>query len=311
MTPPDENAFEDQYLVRYLVGDLPAEEADRLDQLSIAHDDFAWRLREIENDLVDSYVRSELNGETLARFKAFYMATAKRRQKVQFAEGLRRFQASNATASERADKQSKSRAPFWGTFPSRIAPQFGISFAALVMLLAGYLLLQNAHLRREARDARAQYESTNQHARDLENELKQHHTTNTEAQNKLELSDRTTADIGQLKTVSLLLPPPTRGMSSLQTVTVRPHTDLVVLLLTLESADYSRYSVTVKDPATNEVVWQSSGLDAGSIGGRKVVSAALRANLLKQRNYIAEVAGLPNAGRQRIVGDYPFHVVLR
>src|SRR5258708_39459475 len=95
----DQNVFEDQYLVRYLVrylvGDLPAEEADRLDQLSIAHDDFAWRLREIENDLVDSYVRSELNGETLARFKAFYMATAKRRQKVQFAEGLRQLQATN------------------------------------------------------------------------------------------------------------------------------------------------------------------------------------------------------------------------
>src|SRR5260221_9095715 len=306
----DQNVFEDQYLVRYLVGALPAEEADRLDQLSIAHDDFAWRLREIENDLVDSYVRSELNGETLARFKAFYMTTAKRRQKVQFAEGLRRFQASYSTA---ANKPSKPRAPFWGTFPpSQIAPQFGISFAALVMLLiAGYLLLQNAHLRREVRDARAQYESTNQHARDLENELKQQRTANTEAQKSLEPPDRPAADIGQLKTVSLLVPPPTRGLSSLQTVTVRPQTDLVVLLLTLESADFPRYRVTVKDPTTNEVAWQSSDLDAGSVGGRKVVSAALLANLLGGRNYIAEVAGLPNAGRQRIVGDYPFHVALR
>jgi hypothetical protein len=32
---------------------------------------------------------------------------------------------------------------------------------------------------------------------------------------------------------------------------------------------------------------------------------------LKERNYIAEVAGLTNAGKQRIIGDYPFHVVLR
>jgi hypothetical protein len=301
----DQNVFEDQYLVRYLVGALPAEEADRLDQLSIANDDFAWRLRELENDLVDSYVRSELNGETLARFKAFYMATAKRLQKVQFAEGLRQLQATNATAGERAHKQSKSRAPFWGTFPLRIAPQFGISFAALGMLLiAGYLLLQNAHLRREVRDTRAQYESIDQRARNLENKLKQQWA-------KTETQKPPTVDIGQMKTVSLLLPPPTRGLSSLQTVTVQPHTDLVVLLLTLESADYSRYSVTVKDPATNEVVWQSSGLDAGSVGGRKVVSAALRANLLRGGNYIAEVAGLPNAGRQRIVGDYPFHVALR
>ena len=98
MPSPDKNVFEDQYLVRYLVGALPAEEVDRLDQLSVVDDDFAWRLREIENDLVDSYVRSELNGETLARFKAFYMATSQRRQKVQFAEGLRQLKATNGAA---------------------------------------------------------------------------------------------------------------------------------------------------------------------------------------------------------------------
>jgi hypothetical protein len=311
MTSSDQNVFEERYLVRYLTGALPAEEAERLDQLSIANDDFAWRLREIENDLVDAYVRSQLSGETLNQFKSYYMASPNRRQKVQFAEGLRQLQATNAIASNTADK-SKSRALFWGTFPLRIAPQFGISLAALVMLLvAGFLIRDNAHLRRRVRDTRAQYESTNQHARDLENELKQQSTAITEAKKKLEGLDQPRADAGELKTVSLLLPPPTRGLSSLKKITVHPDTGLVVLLLTLESADFPHYSVTVKDQVTNEVVWKSSQLDVGSAGDRKIVSAGLRAHLLKERNYIAEVAGLANAGRQRIVGDYPFHIVLR
>jgi hypothetical protein len=307
MSSSEKNVFEDKYLVLYLVGALPAEEADRLDQLSIADDDFAWRLCEIENELVDSYVRSELSGETLARFKAFYMATAQRQKKVQFAQGLRQFQVANAPGAGIADKTYKSRAPFWSTFlPSRIIPQFGISVAALVMvLIAGYLLVQNAHLRREARDARAQSESLDQRARNLENDLKQQRTAHIEAQKS------PTVDIAQLKTVSLLLPPPTRGLSSLKTVTIHPGTDLVVLLLTLESAEFPGYRVIVKDPATNQVVWQSSEFEAGSADDRKAVSAGLPANLLKERNYIAEVAGLTNAGRQRIVGDYPFHVVLR
>ena len=150
-----------------------------------------------------------------------------------------------------------------------------------------------------------------QHARDLENELKQQNTASTEAKKKLEGLDQPRADVGELKTVSLLLPPPTRGLSSLKTVIVHPDTDLVVLRLTLESADFPRYSVTVKDPATNAVVWKSSELDVRSAGDRKIVSAGLRANLLKERNYIAEVAGLTNAGRQRVVGDYPFHIVLK
>src|ERR1700738_821683 len=204
MTSSDQNIFEDQYLIRYLVGDLPAEEAERLDQLSIANDDFAWSLREIENDLVDAYVRSQLSCEALKQFKSFYMASPKRRQKVQFAEGLRQLQVTKATAGEAAEKSSKSRAPFWGTFPLRM-PHFGISLAALVMLLsAGYLLVQNARLRREVRDTRAQYESTNQHARDLENELKQQNTASTEAKKTLEGLDQPRADVGELKTVSLL-----------------------------------------------------------------------------------------------------------
>jgi hypothetical protein len=313
MSSFDQNAFDDQNLVRYLLGALTAEEAERLDQLSIADDDFAWRLREIENDLVDAYVRSHLGGETLQQFKSFYMASPTRRQKVQFAEGLRQFQASNAAGAETAEKLSKSRAPFWGAFPSsRIGLQFGVSLAALGMLLvAGFLLVENAHLRRELKDARAQYESTDQHARDLENELKQQSTAITEAKKKLEGLDQPRADAGELKTVSLLLPPPTRGLSSLKKITVHPDTGLVVLLLTLESADFPHYSVTVKDQVTNEVVWKSSQLDVGYAGDRKIVSAGLRAHLLKERNYVAEVAGLANAGRQRVVGEYPFHVVLR
>jgi hypothetical protein len=304
MPSSDENVFEDQYLVRYLVGALPAEEADRLDELSIADDDFAWRLREVENDLVDSYVRSELDNETHAGFKAFYMATAARRQKVQFAEGLRQFEATNARA-ERAAKFSKSRAPLWGLFPrSLIAPQVAMSFAALAMfLIAGYLLVQNAQLRREISDGRAQYQSVDQRARNLESQLQQR-ADDAQAQKPA------TADASQLKIVSLLLPPPSRGLSSLKTVTVQPHTDLVVLLLTLESADFSGYRVTLKDPATNRELWRSAELELASAGEKSVVSVNFPAKLLRQQNYIAEVSGLRHGGTE-IIGDYPFHAALK
>ena len=305
MASSDKNVFEDQYLVRYLVGALPAEEADRLDQLSIADDDFAWRLREVENDLVDSYVRSELGDETHAGFKAFYMATAARRQKVQFAQGLRQFEATNARA-ERAAKLSKSRAPLWGLFSrSRIASHAAMSFAALAMfLIAGYLLVQNTHLRREISDGRAQYQSVDQRARNLENQLKAKRTDDAQTQKPA------IADVSQLKVVSLLLPPPSRGLASLQTVIVHPQTDLVILLLTLESADFSGYRVTLKDPATNRVLWRSPELEPASAGEKSVVSVNFPANLLRQQNYIAEIAGLRHGGAQ-IVGDYPFHAVLR
>jgi hypothetical protein len=310
MPSPEQDVFDDQYLVRYLVGALPAAETERLDELSVANDDFAWRLREIENDLVDSYVRSELTGETLRQFTSFYMTSQRRRQKVEFAEGLRQMQARTATAIETTVKSSRKRAPFWDMFPSqRVALQFAVSAALAMVVLAGYLLVVNARLRRETTNAGAQYGSTDQRARDLEKQLKDERAANAAAQKNRE--PRPGPDIGQLKTMSLLLPPPTRGLSAIKTVTIHPDIGLLVLFLTLESADYSRYRVTLKDPVTNGIVWSSSELEPVSAGEKKAVSAGFSADLLKQQNYIAEVAGLPRGSGPRIVGDYPFHVVLR
>jgi hypothetical protein len=80
--------FDDQFLTWYLLGALPAAVAQRLDELSIADDALAARLSAVENDLVDAYVRNELSGEELERFKSFYLSSAKRRQKVEFAAAL-------------------------------------------------------------------------------------------------------------------------------------------------------------------------------------------------------------------------------
>jgi len=309
MPSSEQNAFDDQYVVRYLLGALPAEEAERMDEMSVANDDFAWRLRGIENDLVDSYVRSELTGETLRQFKSFYMASARRREKVEFAEGLRRFQLAKTTTNE----PSITRAPFWGAVSSPwIALRLAMSAAALmIIVVAGYLLVENDRLQREINDIRVQQSSIEQRRLQLERELNEQRSANSEWQKKSEPVRSAASDIGQLKTVSLLLPPPTRGLSSLKTVTVHPGTDLLVLLLTLDSADFPRYRITLKGPATNAAVWHSSELEAASVGEGKAVSVSLRAGLLKQQIYIAEVAGLQRGGGARIVGDYPFRVVLR
>ena len=56
-----DSAAENERLVRYLVGLLPADEAERLDEQSIVDDDVACRLLSVENDLVDAYVREQLD----------------------------------------------------------------------------------------------------------------------------------------------------------------------------------------------------------------------------------------------------------
>lgn len=100
--PADFQSPDDEILLRYLVGPLARDEAERLAELSLADEGFALRLKVLETDLVDAYVRSELSGETLHRFKSHYLTTPARREKVRTAETLRAYQQQHAHVQPRA-----------------------------------------------------------------------------------------------------------------------------------------------------------------------------------------------------------------
>ena len=317
MSSQDKRTYDDQFLAQYLLGGLPAEEAERLDELSIADDAFAARLSAVENDLVDAYVRNELSGEDLEQFKSFYLSSAARRQKVEFAAAW--LELANAGASapseaafadgDRSSSETRSRGPSsWRVF----SPQWGFAGAALVMLLAaGYLLLENAGLRKQMREAQTQQAALDQREQQLQQQLDQQRSANTEALKELERVRGSQANLSQLKTVSLLLPPPTRGAASVPTISVQPGTDLAVLLLALESDEFPAYRAALRDPTTRQVLWGSGTLEAASLGEKKAVSVSFPANLLKQQNYIVELTGLPSRGAPEVVGGYPFRVVLK
>lgn len=307
MTPPEKHDSDGAQLMHYLLGTLPSEEAERLDELSVADDDFSWRLRAAENELVDSYVRSELNGETLKRFRTNYLSSAKRREKVAFAEGLFRFHASAAKAASQASDV--------GSFLSRLFTPgrmiFQFAGAAFVMLLiAGYLLFDNMRMRQEIQSAEAAQQILERMNRALKSQSQQQ-TANADSQKANSLVSGESRDLNKLNTLALLLPPPSRGISSIKTLTVVPDTDLVVLVLTLESASYPRYRVALKDPATNTTVWRSADLEAATPGNRPAVSMSFRATLLKPQTYVVELSGVSRNGEAQAVGDYAFRVAVK
>lgn len=88
MPPPGVPILSDDDMVRYLLGLLPVEATNRLDEQSIVDAGTALRLCMVEHDLVDSYVRGTLEGDLLRRFEQFYLATEYRRRKVWLARSL-------------------------------------------------------------------------------------------------------------------------------------------------------------------------------------------------------------------------------
>jgi hypothetical protein len=86
--PPRPESGNDERFVRYLLRVLRHEDAERLDELSIVDEQVAWRLRALEDDLIDAYVGGTLAATCAARFESVYLTSAQGRQKVRFARNL-------------------------------------------------------------------------------------------------------------------------------------------------------------------------------------------------------------------------------
>jgi hypothetical protein len=328
MAPPDHQPYDDRFLTQYLLGNLPAEDAESMDILCISDEELATRLSAIENDLVDAYVRGDLSEPDLDRFKSFYAASAQRRQKVDFAAALFEMEKKRASAPVATELSRPVGAPPVVAVPApkasvelvreRKAPpgrptlRWGFTLAAAaIVLIAAYVSFDNLRLRRQANDARGQRAAIDQREQQLEKELDDQRAASAMSAKEMENLRQSQTTIEQLKTVSLLLPPPTRSAIRPPTITLEPGTDLAVLVLTLESDDFPQYRAALKDTAVNQVLWSSGSLRSTSLGDKKVVSISFPGSLLKQQNYVVELTGVPHRGGPEVVGSYPFHAVLK
>jgi hypothetical protein len=325
MAPPDQQPYDDRFLTQYLLGALPAEEAESMDVLCISDEELATRLAAIENDLVDTYVSGDLSGEDLDQFKSFYMASAHRRQKVEFAAALLEVEKKRAVAPVATPVVTPKVVPVAAPTPEPAeepapAPKaraqrpmfhWGLALAvAAIVVVAAYVSFDNFRLRRQISDAQSQHAAIDQRQQQLQKALDDQRSANAESAKEIERLRQSQTNVEQLKTVSLLLPPPTRGAGHPPAITLQPGTDLAVLLLALESDDFPQYRAVVKDPAANQLLWTSANLQSAPLGDKKMVAISFPAGLLKQQNYVVALSGLPARGAPETIGSYAFHAVL-
>jgi len=134
------SADSDEYLIRYILRDLPESEAERLDERSVTDEAFARRLRDFESDLVDRYAREGATDESLNRFEQRVRDSRYLRNKVQFARALQRVSMHGGTGAVTAPVLSIGRRRWLEVFAA----------AAMLLLVAtGYLGLRTVSLRED------------------------------------------------------------------------------------------------------------------------------------------------------------------
>ena len=315
----------DRLLTQYLLGSLPSEEIERLDELSIADDDFAAKLNSAEKDLVDAYVRGELPAADAHQFKSAYLTSPKRREKVRFAETFLSFQRRAATRPvvvRAGVTPSEKHESVWkrilggawsGTSRSSnawFAAQWGLAGAALLLLIAsGYLLNTNLGLRQQVSRSDSERALLAQKEQQLQHQFAVGQAAN--AANPGMEKNNPQPSIDHLKVAAFVLMPPLRGSGPPPIVSWSAGTDLVVLKLELESSDFATYQVAIEDSATRQMAWQSAILKPFSEGDRRTVSFALPPNLLTPANYLVQLKGIRPNGTTELVSSYPFRSVIK
>ncbi len=324
---------DDTHLTHYLLGMLDDEQVERLDEAAIVDDDVAARLRVVETDLIDAYVRGRLSGDVLEHFESRYLASPRRRDGVKFAE---RFVPavdraggvtpdshahSDVSASEkpvhtpppepRADSPRTRRS--WPTLKFMAA-------AALLAIASGVLLLQFVRLRNGLTVAERSREASAERVEALARQLDEQRVAGASATQALE---RARASLGAAHSaaagaaaatspaMALVLLPQTRAGGPIATLAVPDGTDAVRFDLQLESNDYPRYDATLADPATNGVVWRSGTLTAASRRDGSSVLVAVPGRLLKAQHYTLALIGHSASGATEVAGSYTFQIVRR
>jgi hypothetical protein len=284
----------DARLVDYLLGRLPDADAERFDEASIVDDGFAARLRAVEDDLVDTFVRGGLHGETLRRFELYYLASAHRREKVAFA---RRF----VHAVERAAVAAPPRpAPM---IAGRTAWRLSMVAAVLVAACAT-LMLQTLRLGRGMTAVELQREALDRRANELQQQV-----TNLRAAKPTVVHERDTPAPAPAPAapIALVLLPETRAAGPVPALHVPPRATRIAFELRLDAGDSSMYQVALRDPAVNRLVWRS--VPVAAVDGSLTVSVP--AAILKPQHYSLDVFNPRATNEADVIGSYTFEIASR
>ena len=120
-------------IIRYFLGELPADEAGQFEEKFFADERFAESVFVVEDELVEAYARGELPDDQRARFEHNYLTTKARREDLALTQGLARL-SSLARPEVTGARPAGGLFLFW----SRLSPAARLwpAYAACLLLLA-------------------------------------------------------------------------------------------------------------------------------------------------------------------------------
>jgi hypothetical protein len=259
----------EQQIKSYLLGELPEDEIEQLEESLFTDDELFSELQAAEMSLVDGYVRNELPHDERTRFEAEYLITPERRQKVSETKLFH----DELNAIRPLPKISKQKAGwFEQVFGSWKLPVMQYGAAALILLMAistGWLFYDNWKTRNQlamAKTSLANSESVlnerlAEKEKELSNKLAEQRGEDSDSLSALQTevdslrrqledakrkSSSSNTAIPQSPTIATILLPVARGgMNPITTVTITKETKVLNVRIPVAADDGDTFDVVV------------------------------------------------------------------
>jgi hypothetical protein len=300
---------DEMLLTRYLLGKLTEDEQCQVEDRAFADPEHLALLEAAEADLIDAYVRGELQEGDHRAFELIFLTSDTRRTKVEFARSLAKVAAESEPAESGVTRRRSGFEALIGAFPLWNP---GLQWAAVVTAMicvagASWLMVQNSAMR--SRVAALEGERRNQELRQqaLQQQLNEEPGRVGNVTAGLQQQPSATSPFASL----VLVPGLSRDESVVPQIVLTPSMQLARIEIQLEARDdYSRFHAELRTRSGEEILSRSKLPRHRTAAGFSVVMD-IPASALAAGEYELALKGILNDQSAQDIGYYYFSVLKR
>jgi hypothetical protein len=307
----------DRAITKYLLGQASAREQTRIEEGYFSDPDTLQHLLTVEDDLIDAYIRGELDRRKRAQFERYFLATPQRQEKVKMAQALLRGLHDVPTKAREGSLNA------WNL--SRLLRSADglarLAVAAIFLLLAvagAWLVVQNNRLRSRLETAQDKLARQEQQSRVLQEQLRdkagqgEQSAIGPGAVHSGQEAPGPESDKeikpAQMVPSFILAPGVSRSIEDYKELRIPRGTAAVKLVLQLDTnRNYAAYRADLRRTGGSSV-W--SRTVPGSRSGRAgSVDLIVPFNHLHSGDCTIVLTGVLPGQSAEFIGDYPFRIV--
>ena len=283
---------EEQILIRqYLLGDINEAEREAVEERMITDRNYLEKVRIVESEIMDEYVRGALSEGDEAKFKARLLSTPKQMRKLKFAIALTKYIKVVATANSPPITKGANEPNFLKRFFPKSDHQNNWAMfllrAAFVGLIAAITIIVAMRIigPSEKREA-------------LEREV---------AELNARLS-QSPEEAAQTFVVGPLNPGVFRDSGEMKKVAIPDAADVIQLQIKVDAGGYDIYKATLKKIDGDEIL-TIGNLKDHTINGNRLVTLYIPSRILSLGDYEIILRGLNSNNEFEYIDKYMFRVV--